>query len=497
MYIRSKHRGLQKGMSLPVALLLLIPLVMMGLTIAQRNNLEELMAASQRDAQQALMNAESGLALAGEVLAQVAAGSYASTADEILLNNGNIGLTNHALTEGEVTVVVIDNENSAMVPYPSDPDFDCTPLQDSGYAEDCVWETDADSHLVASSSGTYRGGERVVQAIFELLMSSPAPASAPPLAIFTEDDLGISGNPFIWGPNANVHSNSDLDISGNPEIWGAVSASGQVNISGDPVDENGDPIVYEEGVARITTPYVYPPAYKPVSTYYMTSNCDIYDGWPLSDHVRIAEDVKNNPDWMGGWNCDYGKEWILNGDSPPDGFYYVEGNVIISSNPGEGTDPVSISIVAEGFIEVSGNPNLQPYYGSAIDINDPEVQALIGDRQNVLFSNEVLFYAGNDLKINGNQSQQFIGLMAAHMEFDISGAPWLEGALVAENGRAQEAQGYGRGQEVTDGRDVKNMVDQNWIGGDPTLVTEAESNQSSSTSQTAAANMKAWRESIE
>lgn len=492
---RSKHRKLQKGMSLPVALLLLIPLVMLGLTIAQRNNLEELMAASQRDAQQALMNAESGLALAGEVLTQVAAGSYASTADEILLDNGNIGLNGHALAEGAVTVVVIDNENSAMVPYPTDPDFDCTPLQDSGYAEDCVWETDADNHLVAASSGTYRRGERVVQAVFELIMPDPAQANAPPLAIFAEEDLGISGNPFIWGPDANVHTNSDLDISGNPEIWGTVSASGQVNVSGDPVDENGDPITYEEGAARITTPYVYPPAYKPVSTYYMTANCDIYDGWPLSDHTRIAQDVKSNPDWMGSWNCDYGKEWILNGDTPPSGFYYVEGNVMISSNPGEGTDPVSMSVVAEGFIEVSGNPNLEPYYG--IDISDPEVQAQIGDRQNVLLSNEVLFYAGNDLKINGNQTQQFTGLMAAHMEFDISGAPFLEGTLVAENGRAQEAQGYGRGQEVTAGRDVKNMVDQNWIGGDPMIETEAESNESSETSPTPAANMKAWRESIE
>jgi hypothetical protein len=485
-------------MSLPIALLLLIPLVLVALTIAQRNNLEELMAASQRDGQQALMNAESGLALAGEVLTQVAGGTYASTADQILLNGGDIGYNGHALTEGVVTVVIDDNENPTLVPYPTDASFNCTPLQDSGYTEDCVWETDADSRLVATSTGSYQGGERIVQAIFELTLAGADPSSAPPLAIFAEDDLGISGNPFIWGPNANVHTNSNLDISGNPEIWGTVSASGDVNISGDPVDENGDPITYEEGAPRITTPYVYPPAYKPVATYYMTAGCDIYDGWPLSEHTRIARDVKSNPDWMGSWNCDYNKEWILNGDTPPDGFYYVEGNVMVSSNPGEGGDPISMSIVAEGFIEISGNPNLQPYYGSAIDMNDPEVQALIGERQNVLFSNEVLFLAGNDLKINGNPSQHFTGLMAAHMEFDISGAPWLEGAVIAENGRAQEAQGYGRGQEVTSNRDVKNMVDKNWIGGDPSITDDTDSSSSNtSASAPAAANMEAWREVIE
>lgn len=498
-YRTPTHKRYQAGMTLPIALFLLIPLIIMGVAIAKRNNLEELMAASQRDGQQALMNAETGLALAGETLNRVAAGTYEYTADEIIDGQGgDIGYSGYTLTDGTVTVIVQDNENPAVVPYPTDASFDCTTLQGNGYTEDCSWETDTDNRLVATSTGSYRGGERIVQAIFELVLAGNSPSGAPPLAIFAEDDLGISGNPFIWGPNANVHTNSDLDISGNPEIWGTVSASGNVTISGDPVDADGNPITYEEGAALIDTPYVYPPAYKPVATYYLTADCDVYSGWPTSEHTLLANDVKSNPDWMGSWNCDYGKEWILNGDTPPDGFYYVEGNVMISSNPGEGTDAISMSVVAEGFIEVSGNPNLQPYYDAAIDPDDPEIQALIGGRQNVLVTSQVLFLAGNDLKINGNPSQKFTGLMAAHMEFDVSGAPYLQGALIAENGRAQEAQGRGRGQEVTSGRDVKNMVDQNWIGGDPSITDDTDASDDSLTGQTpAAANMEAWREVVE
>jgi Tfp pilus assembly protein PilX len=489
----------QEGMTLPIVMFLLVPLIIMGIAIAKRNNLEELMAASQRDGQQALMNAETGLALAARTLAKVAEGIHTHTADEIISSQGgDIGFIGHSLTDGMVTVLIQDNENPAVVPYPTDLSFNCAALQTKGYTEDCNWETDTDSRLVATSTGSYRGGERIVQAIFELVLAGNNPNGAPPLAIFAEDDLGISGNPFIWGPNANVHTNSDLSISGNPVIWGTTSASGSVSITGSPVDENGDPVVYEEGAALIDAPYVYPPAYKPVATLYLTADCDIYNGWPTSTHTLLANDVKSNPDWMGSWNCDYNKGWILNGDTPPAGFYYIEGNFALSANPGEGTVPISMSVVAEGYIEISGNPNLQPFYESAVDISDPEVQALIDGRENVLFTSQVLFLSGNDLKINGNPSQKLSGLMAAHMEFDVSGAPYLRGALIAENGRAQEAQGLGRGQEVTAGRDVINMVDKNWIGGDPSITDDTDAINNNLVGATpAAANMEAWREIIE
>ena len=58
----------QRGVSLPVALILLVPLTLLGVTLATRSNLEELMAGSQRDGQQALMNAESGLAMGHQAL---------------------------------------------------------------------------------------------------------------------------------------------------------------------------------------------------------------------------------------------------------------------------------------------------------------------------------------------------------------------------------------------------------------------------------------------
>ena len=469
----------QRGASLPITLMLLIPMTLLAISVAKRNNLEELMAASQRDGQQSLMNAESGLALAEEVLDQIDADTFGQSLGNILASNGDIGVNQFALTEGTVTAVLSDNYESAE---------DINP----GFQNPFV---DVDGRLLVTSTGTYQGGERVVQAIYFLPSLVAVAGGLPPLAIFAQDTLTISGNPFVWGDNANIHSNNNVDISGSPEIWGLVSAGGDVDIWGDAVNQDGDPVDYVSGAAQIETPYVYPPAYKPYATYYLTANCAVYDGWPINTHTRIIQNVKDNGPWN-GWDCDYNTEWVLGNDTI-DGFYYVEGNVGISGNPGEGTTAVSISIVAEGYIEVSGNPNIQPYYSTAFDINDPEVQALIGTRENVLLTNEVLFLAGNDLKINGNAEQHFNGVMAAHMEFDISGAPVLEGAVIAENGRAQAAQGLGRGQEITAGRDVKNMADWNWIGGDPSIIGITDPSGSGGTPPVGTgAVLEAWREVI-
>jgi len=44
-----------------------------------------------------------------------------------------------------------------------------------------------------------------------------------------------------------------MDISGNPEIWGTVTAAQLVNITGNPVNQDGDPLEYTENANVITT----------------------------------------------------------------------------------------------------------------------------------------------------------------------------------------------------------------------------------------------------
>jgi len=152
----------QRGMRLPIALMLLIPLTMLAVSIVKRNNLEEIMAGNQRDSQQALMNAETGLALAGEQLYLLADSMSTTTPtcqkdtiNELLAFTNTCLFINLSLAQGNVSVQVIDNwEESEMV--------------DPGFQQPFI---DSDNHVIVRSTGTYRGGERIVEAIFEIITS--------------------------------------------------------------------------------------------------------------------------------------------------------------------------------------------------------------------------------------------------------------------------------------------------------------------------------------
>ena len=351
---------------------------------------------------------------------------------------------------------------------------------------------DYDHRLVVNSVGTYRGGERIVEAIFQL----PDPAGVPPVTIFAEERLSIEGDAYVFGPNqASIHSNSNIDISGNPTVEGEVTASGDINISGNPQGVDGEPFAWTAQQPRMETPYVFPPAYKPVATHYFTADCDVHAGWPTTAANLLFDDVKLNGPWN-GWICDYNRQWELPTDDALVGFIYVEGNVKMNGSPGQNSvEPVTMSIVAEGYIEISGNPRLQPYYTGDFDAaTRAAMEAQLGESRAdrlpfLLRSSQVLFLAGNDLKFNGNAANTLlVGVMAAHQEFSISGNPQLTGALIAENGY------YQAGQEVTFDRLVDDgIVAENYISGVPTITDFASLNGGAQSDAT----MEAWRELVE
>ena len=112
---------------------------------------------------------------------------------------------------------------------------------------------------------------------------------------------------------------------------------------------------------------------------------------------------------------------------------------MVSSNPGHHHQggPWLISILADGYIEIAGNPTLENY----MDPDDPpEVQA-------------ILFMSGSDIKINGNPNQTYNGIIAAREQFAISGNPTLEGAVIAA----------GESNEST-------LVVENYVSGNMTLT---------------------------
>ena len=432
--MKRKFPGRQQGVSLPIALILLIPLTMLGITLANRNNLEEMMASSQHHGQQSLMNAETGLALGGQLLDQMVTDQIAlddpdlMNADSMLtlavdptvLVYGEFDLSSYILEQGAVTVDIIDNDDG-------DSDF----------------TTDIDNRVILRSIGSYgdyQAGERIIEAIVH--MNFPGGGPDNPITIFTEDRITLSSTAEIRGP-AIVHSNAVVEIGAEVYVEGEIRNVGSRSDSYQQLRDGanwpsglakdntgsfeGDRVT--ANVAPLVTPFIYPPYYKGYATRYLTKNCQVWNGVPntLNKDGTLARSGFPKQ----GWVCSSGDKWELMG-SVDSHFYYVESHVTIPDQLGSDGNPLEISIVSEGYMDVSGQTYLVPYpHQGPDDINQVESDNAIAslttaEKDAVLRSNEVLLLAGGDLLVQGqssfdDSSAAFSGLLAAHDNVNISG----------------------------------------------------------------------------
>ena len=394
----------EQGIVLVSALIILTSLTLIVVTVAFRNSSNELMSANQRDSVKAMTIAESGI-----------------EAGFALVRQGYVKLRKFEIDE--------------LTPFMSSPML-TNSLSDGTYS--VTTPVVEPEHIVMNSLGQARGAEREIEVILQI-----DPDATFKYAIVTQDDINsISGQPYIHGPYADVHSNSNVIISGNAVIEGTVSASGDVLITSDP--NLGGQV---GGAAEIDIPHVYPPEYRQFATHIFTPDCRV----ETPDGALIA-DLSGGAIWH-GWICDVNKKWVMSESEPfgglLDAFYYIRGNVVVSGSP----EAVwHVSLVAEGYIEIAGDAFFRSW-GSKLGNDTGDTAA-----------DEILFLAGNDLKINGNPLQEFVGIMATHMEVQVSGNPYLNGYIIAENGK------FAPGQEVTDGQEVVDLVIKNEFNGNMNLA---------------------------
>lgn len=247
---------------------------------------------------------------------------------------------------------------------------------------------------VVSTGKTSTGSKAIIEAIF-----SRAPF-IPDDAIITNGDLKISGKPNIAGSNGGVHSNEDLKVSGEPTIAQTSSASKTASPSPP----------YISGAPTVSIPEINPTQFASYADYRLKSDGKVY-----KTGSALPEDMPGGK-WY-GWDYSSGK-WTLSGnDTPPPGILYIEGDAHISGDPGSASDPWQTTLIATGNIEIPGNPIIANYK----DPSDP-----IGVQN-------LLFVAGLGLKISGNATQTFDGIIAAHGHIEVSGNPTLNGSIIAEN----------------------------------------------------------------
>ncbi len=215
-----------------------------------------------------------------------------------------------------------------------------------------------------------------------------------PHALAVGTDLTISGAASITGLNGSVHANGDLLISGNPTVAQNATASATYTVGGNPLIGGAS----GGGYPPEAIPAVVPSDYLSNADYILKSNGNVEDD--------LGNVIATNA--FAGWVWG-GSKWDIAASTSIDGTYYIEGDAVISGQPGDPFNPWRVTIIAEGSVEIAGSPNIQ--------YNLPDL----------------LIVAGGDLKINGNINQTLEGYFLVHEQVEVSGNPTLVGAIVAED----------------------------------------------------------------
>ncbi len=407
------HCG-ERGVALIAVLGAVLMLTALGLAITTLGILGNTLSTNQKEMKEALFIADSGIAHAKSILlsgAAVELNSYLQAGNGVACDGdelsapppspltGGDAITStasggHPFGPGRYEVQVCDDHaiESATTEPPDLPDTDPN--------------NDANGTIRVIATGF---GQNGAAATIEILMSS----SALP-GIVVDGNLRLNGDPIVLGEGGIVHANGDLELAGVPCTEQYVSAVGSVTEGGmtgagcatppfmgwdSPPDERSGEV------------YIYIPPLEPVN-YRVHADYILKVDGSVETQAAVVLKPPGPGNW-GNWDWDPGNQIWTAGDPIPAGTYYSEGNIKVSGNPGSPGSPLPLTLIAEGWIDISGNPEMIP----ALTLAGAGYSAI----------------AGTDLKIGGNPVNGFKGAFYAKDQFDISGNPILAGQVIAGN----------------------------------------------------------------
>ena len=251
-------------------------------------------------------------------------------------------------------------------------------------------------------------------------------------AIGTNGSLMLNGNPNILGACGGAHANQVVVVSGTTTVQTQVSASQTVQVSGQINQAGGGASTPLSNQPPIQIPNLDPMDYCDTSDFILRANGYFVTVGPPRDSV----DANSNP--VNGWTRGSSNpvEWNLGGNTTAPGSYCIEGNVVISGNPGEPpASPIPLSIFANGSVQYSGNPNITAAHPSG-----------------------ALIIANGDVSISGNPSgstNNYNGLIYAQSQCQLNGNPVIGGQILCF--------------DDPDPPGSSNFVNQNGISGNPTI----------------------------
>lgn len=175
-------------------------------------------------------------------------------------------------------------------------------------------------------------------------------------AFRTNGDLEILGNPTLQGTCGSAHTNANLNISGSPSFTTPATASGTYE---------GKATYGQGGQPRKRVPTISPASFLtaaqqilPASQLYQMKS----DGRVLDGNGLLITVLTSGQSYR-GWKYSSGTpaSWDYNDATAYDGTYYLEGNVKVSGSPGSSAAPWKTTIIATGDIEVSGGPTVSSH----------------------------------------------------------------------------------------------------------------------------------------
>jgi len=253
--------------------------------------------------------------------------------------------------------------------------------------EDSLPYSDNNKRLVVRAVGY---GPSNVQVMLEAVVGFGIDDSA----IIVNGDLNIAGNVQVSGAAGGIHGNGNVNIWGSPDVSGDATATGTFDMSGHPTVGG----MTGGGYPAVAVPDIHASDHLAEADYILTSTGTMTN--PGGTVLCTGSGCAGR-----GWSFDSGK-WKITGNTVQAGTYYAQTDVTISGSPG----PVSLSIISEGSINISGNAKMIA--------DDPGL----------------LLLANGDVSISGNLTQT--GAQAQVLvreQIEITGNPTMVGQIIVQN----------------------------------------------------------------
>jgi len=267
---------------------------------------------------------------------------------------------------------------------------------------------DTDSILKVTAEGWGKGNDpqqRSQQIILEAIVTYRTDPYRPTSAVVVGGSLQISGNAAINGTNGSVQANGPVTLTGSATVAGDVTSTGSISAPGGSIGGSSNPNSEETEI-----PSISPTAYSYLATHIFKTDGNVYNnlgvqiavptGWSYSVGTPVSSAA------LGVWTK-------TDNDTATTGVFFFENSAVnISGSPGSAASPWEVTMIATGYIDVSGTPSLKP---------NPS-------------GGGIALLSGEDLKMRGGAGNLYdVGLYAAHEQISLKGTPTIKGTVLAED----------------------------------------------------------------